>query len=233
MFRDKLRYGQDPTDIHRSADATFRAPLRWQRRIDSGKDGGVDRTVFTCSWSDWFIEEADAWRDDGWEVIRRCPDLIFQVLTKRAGRMADHLPAYWDEIRGRCWLGVSAEDQRNYDRRRASVDADLAPVMWWSLEPLLGPIDLDLAGYRHRPAWSVIGGESGPKARPFDLDWARSLVVQCRAGGVAAFVKQAGSHPVEGGRRLALRDPHGGDPSEWPEDLRVREFPAIPEVAPA
>lgn len=236
MFTDKIRYGQDPKDIHRSADATVRLPLKWQREIRSGKRASDARLVFTCSWSDWFIEEADAWRDEGWEIIRQCPDLIFQILTKRASRIADHLPTFWGEIRDRCWLGASAEDQKNYDRRRPFIDADLAPVMWWSLEPMLGPIELRLGEYRHQPAWCVVGGESGPNARPFDLAWARSTVEQCRAAGVACFVKQMGAKPAvelrdlnnpqyRGSMGFSYRDPKGGDPAEWPEDLRVREFP--------
>lgn len=93
--------------------------------------------------------------------------------------------------------------------------------------------------------WIVIGGESGPGARPFDLAWARSTIAQCRAAGVPVFCKQLGAHvvfdgfqpagawwPVHDawaqtaqGFRVTLRDRKGGDPSEWPEDLRVREFP--------
>jgi len=83
----------------------------------------------------------------------------------------------------------------------------------------------------------IVGGESGPGARPLDVAWARSIVQQCRATGVPVFVKQLGSNPaplrVEAGsvlERLWLRDRKGGDPAEWPEDLRVREFPrgAVP-----
>jgi hypothetical protein len=87
--------------------------------------------------------------------------------------------------------------------------------------------------------WVIVGGESGPGARPFDLSWARSIVEQCKAAGVACFVKQAGSNPFDSARQscppdecmihgyswLTLKARKGGDPSEWPEDLRVREFP--------
>lgn len=86
-------------------------------------------------------------------------------------------------------------------------------------------------------SWVVVGGESGRKAREFDVAWARSIVAQCRAAGVAVFVKQLGVNPQglperdsdaerAGKRRLrVLDDSHGGDPGEWPEDMRVREFP--------
>lgn len=81
--------------------------------------------------------------------------------------------------------------------------------------------------------WVIVGGESGSRARPMDLAWARSLVQQCKAAGVAAFVKQLGSVPVQcdeatlPGEPFAihLHESHGRDMSEWPEDLRVREWP--------
>jgi protein gp37 len=150
-------------------------------------------------------------------------------------------------------MGTSVEDQEQAGKRIPHLLAVPAAVRFLSCEPLLEDLDLtpwlspdrfprsireaetwgDGVPVPSGIAWIVIGGESGPKARPFDLGWARSLVAQCRAGGVAAFVKQLGTHPVEGGRRPSLRDPHGGDPAEWPADLRVREFPAIPEAVGA
>ena len=87
--------------------------------------------------------------------------------------------------------------------------------------------------------WIIIGGESaqgGAQARPFDLAWARSTIAQCKAAGVPVFCKQVGSNPVWGdessslGRALreggyTLKDRAGADPSEWPEDLRIQQFP--------
>ncbi|TXH54378.1 MAG: DUF5131 family protein, partial [Desulfurellales bacterium] len=77
--------------------------------------------------------------------------------------------------------------------------------------------------------WCIVGGESGHGARPFNIQWARDLRDQCKAAGVPFFFKQAGAHAHcgDGGYPLALTDKKGGDPSEWPEDLRVREFPAV------
>lgn len=97
--------------------------------------------------------------------------------------------------------------------------------------------------FKHIPNWIVIGGESGPNARPFDITWARDTVRQCQQAGVAVFVKQMGSKPFigtgdsdhswydgknfrDGCLGLKLKHPKGEDPSEWPEDLRVREYPA-------
>ena len=75
----------------------------------------------------------------------------------------------------------------------------------------------------------ICGGESGPKSRPMELDWARSLIAQCRNTDVAVFMKQTGR--VYAKRHGFTRDPiKGGDPGDWPTDLRVREFPCVPEA---
>lgn len=104
-----------------------------------------------------------------------------------------------------------------------------------SCEPLLEHVDLTawLAPESLGASsidWIIIGGESGHKARPFDLSWARSLVSQARSAGAAPFVKQLGAVPISTfapgcDEFLDLRDAAGGDMAEWPEDLRVREFP--------
>ncbi len=103
------------------------------------------------------------------------------------------------------------------------VDAHLRGL---SVEPLwerLPPTELDLTGID----WLILGGESGSRkhARPFDLAWAEELREHCRVQGVAFFLKQLGRNPVVDGKRLPLADPHGGDWNEWPDHLRVREFP--------
>lgn len=234
MFRDMIRYGKDPKHIHRSADATFNLPMKLQREVEAGRRSGEGRMVFTCSWSDWFIKEADAWREEAWAVIRRCPDLIFQVLTKRPERMADHLPVFWPEIRDRCWLGASAEDQKNYDARRPYIDSDLAPVMWWSLEPLLGPIAMGFDDYTHKPSWVVVGGESGllsEPIRPMHPAWPRSIRDECHESGVAYHFKQWGEWLPDGQSNPYLADVIGGRDSHALRliDLDGRDFTGGPE----
>lgn len=121
MYREKARYGQDPTKVVRSK-TTFNAPLKW-------KDA---RKVFTCSWSDWFIEEADAWREEAYEIIRRTPHQ-YQVLTKRIERGASYLPP---EILPNMWLGVSVESRRYLERVDMLRDMPAA-IRFLSIEPLL------------------------------------------------------------------------------------------------
>src|ERR1700752_1072559 len=112
MFTEQRRYGRDPSVVTRCSDSTFYAPTRakkW-RELPEGA------LVFTCSWSDWFHEDADPWRDEAWEVIHQRPDLTWQILTKRPERIAGRLPAWWGdadcEAPENVWLGVSIENRR-------------------------------------------------------------------------------------------------------------------------
>lgn len=248
MFRDKERYGQDPTKVHRSSKATFDKPLKWQREAERGDRVGHDCLVFTCSWSDWFIEEADgAWRDDMWAITKACSLLTFQILTKRPERMRQMLTSpRWAAMKPlpNVWLGVSVEDQMTADERIPLLLDTPAAIRWISAEPLLGPLDLDrieavCSTWRKGLTigtyldWVVVGGESGPGARPFHLNWAHDLIDQCRAAGVPVFVKQVGARPViDRDDSRIIRDRKGGDMSEWPSSIRIREFPR-PVAVPA
>jgi protein gp37 len=133
------------------------------------------------------------------------------------------------------WWGVSVENQATADERISILLQTPAAVRFLSVEPLLEHVDLRLLSRWPRPDWVIIGGESGPNARLCHVDWIRSIVNYCRAANVAPFVKQLGAFACIGSRwltgphvigdLLALKHPKGGDPAEWPEDLRVREFP--------
>jgi protein gp37 len=218
-------------------------------------------------------------------VMALCEQHTFQILTKRPDRMllwfsaerpaildrlflAGKMPDRWwgshinfiqsDGLRNwplsNCWLGVSVENQATADTRIPLLLKTPAAVRFVSYEPALSGVDLtrylslglDLV---------IVGGESGPGARPFDIEWVRQTIEQCKAAGVACFVKQLGAVPMlpanglvyycdgsdwpEGtrfgnrtgdrefnGRQILLKDRKGGDWDEWPSDLRVREFPA-------
>jgi protein gp37 len=129
MYRDKKRYGQDPTLVVRSHPATFNNPRRVKEPT----------LIFTCSWSDFFIEEADQWRPEAWEIIRATPQHTYQILTKRPERMDVNLPPGWPFPN--VWLGVSVENQKMADRRIPILLQTPAVVRFISAEPLLGPID--------------------------------------------------------------------------------------------
>jgi protein gp37 len=217
------------------------APLRWRR----------PRRIFVNSMSDLFHSGVPSeYIAAVFGVMAAAPQHTFQCLTKRTDRMRAWFcwDQYFGALRSdtlrhnryhaekyigielpevhangidwplpNVWLGVSVE-REDYVHRIEDLQACPATVRFLSLEPLLGPLpDLDLHGI----SWVIIGGESGPGARPLELDWIRDIREQCRRAGVACFVKQLGRVWA----REHLADPKGGDMSRWPDDLRVREMP--------
>lgn len=195
MFREQRRYGNDPEEVRRSK-TRFDAPLKWKE----------PKLVFTCSWSDWFHKDADSWRDEAWDIIRRTPHHTYQILTKRHGRIAKNLPSDWPLPN--VWLGVSAEDDDWYHRRASAlreVPGDF--VRFISAEPLLGRIHTGKASLRYRRInWVIAGGESGPGSRPMDVEWACTLKDKCAAADVPFFLKQLGGHPDKRQNEKAVMD---------------------------
>jgi protein gp37 len=157
---------------------TFEDPLHWPKRL----------RIFTCSWSDWFIEDADPWREDAWDIVRRTPQHTYQILTKRPERIPAALPDDWGMGWRNVWLGVSIEDQRYVQRKEILCEVP-SMTRFISAEPLLGPIDLGSLEGIH---WVITGGESGPNSRMMRPDWARSIREQCAGSGTAYFHKQNG-----------------------------------------
>lgn len=216
------------------SEAYWREPLKWNRKAAAD---GIRRRVFCASMADVFEqvparnEKANAVmraaRGRLFRLIEATPHLDWLLLTKRPENVAFLVP--WGgelgEWPANVWLGTTAEDQKRYDERWPVVSRIPARVRFISHEPALGPLALRADGIR--PDWVITGGESGPGARPYDLAWARAIVAQCRAAGTACFVKQMGADPIDGeaGCEVHFRDRKGGDPSEWPYDLRVQEFP--------
>lgn len=216
MFTAQLRYGRNPAEVVRTG--TWGDPLRWQRRAAAR---GTTERVFTCSWSDWFHDDADAWRDEAWDIIRRCPNLTFQILTKRPERIVDHLPADWGQGWPNVWLGVSIE-RDDYCGRADILRQIQAAVRFISAEPLLGPLpSLNLTGID----WLIVGGESGPGYRPMEHAWARDLRDRAHAAGVAYFFKQSAAPRTETGIEL-----DGQVVREYPAPRRV-ELPLFAAVS--
>lgn len=153
-------------------------PLHWRK----------PRMVFINSMSDLFHEfVSDSFIAQVFGVMRDCPRHTFQLLTKRAGRLPSIMTRLgrWPQ---NVWMGVTVEDRAN-SWRISDLRKCPAPVRFLSCEPLLEDLgELDLDGID----WCICGGESGPGARPMDLDWARSIRDQCVAAGVPFLFKQVG-----------------------------------------
>lgn len=208
-------------------DKHWAEPLRWNRAAEAA---GERRRVFCASMADVFEDrrDLDAERERLWYLIGRTPWLDWQLLTKRPENVAEMTPWGYDAWPTNVWLGTTVEDQRRADERIPHLACIPAEVRFLSCEPLLGAVDLFSAGglvYNHGSEgyrdfdghwiegweggfengveWVIVGGESGPKHRPLDLDHARSLRDQCQTAGVPFFFKQVGGRtPTAGGDTL-------------------------------
>lgn len=170
-------------------------PLRWRK----------PRRVFVNSVSDLFHPDVpDEFIRRVFEVMETAHEHTFQVLTKRPQRMARLVPTFYDipddAPIANIWLGVSVENQRYADLRIPHLLATPAAVRFLSVEPLLGAVDLSILPLRvvgnllttPRIGWVIVGGESGPGARPMHVQWARDLRDQCVSANVPFFFKQWG-----------------------------------------
>lgn len=218
-----------------AAESTWREPLKWNRQALAD---GVRRRVFCASLADVFehytgpdAQAVRVARQLLFLLTKQTPGLLWLLLTKRPDHVLAMVPAQWLALWPRnVWIGFTAEDQDNFDARWRIARNIPAPVVFTSIEPQIGPIvlpdDYLSAGER---VWPFIGGESGHGAREFNPAWADRIVSQCKAAGVPVFVKQMGSNPTlrSGSGWGPITDKKGGDPSEWPAQLRVRQIPQM------
>lgn len=227
------------------------------------------------------IEPVEKARSRLFGIIDRTPNLDWLLVTKRPENIPHFWPGWIEDFgsgraashRKNVWLLTSVENQETANVRIPFLKKcrDLVPVLGLSIEPLLGPVDLKfflkhpaMPDFIVRPGsvpveyipvvgidWVIVGGESGGGARAFDVQWARSIIGQCKATRVPCFVKQLGAKPYFLDRNspmgspdpgdnettvypvveLKIKDPKGGDPQEWPEDLRVRQLPQSRDIA--
>lgn len=183
----------------RTSPAYWRQPLKWNR---IAAELGERHRVFCASLADVFDSDGVevSWLADLARLIEQTPSLDWLLLTKRpenfwrwkaaTGQSASD-PVRWPD---NVWLGVTVENRVEADHRLPFLLDQKSAVRFLSCEPLLGAVDLRpwLAG-GHAIDWVIVGGESGPKARPFHLEWAEDLVEQCEEFGAAPFVKQLGA----------------------------------------
>jgi len=213
MYRDKERFNQDATKVIRSSKPIWDKAYKFKE----------PKKIFTCSWSDFFIEEADEWRPEAWKVIKDNPQHTWQILTKRPERINDHLPDDWGEGYDNVWLGISVESMGVFITRHNYFLEVNAKVRFISFEPLLSVIGAMSGAYD----WIIIGGESGNdngnyRYRECKLKWFEFLITMAGVKNIKVFVKQLGTHLS---KELKLKDRHGGNIDEWHKELQIREFP--------
>lgn len=230
----------------RTSAANWMQPIKWnaaQRKLAQMELSTPRPRVFCASLADWLDPEVDIeWLADLLEIIYGAPMLDWLMLTKRPEMWMERMLGVLEFWRtsgvsndGVCewlkdwlwffgkgkpplniWIGTTVEDQARARIRIPQLMKIPATIRFLSCEPLLEPIDLNLSTLEPSldPDWVICGGESGPGCRPMELGWARDLYHQCFGAGVSFFMKQLGGHPVK-----------RGELQQFPEDLRVRQFP--------
>lgn len=213
------RYGWNvwgPSEPRRTfGDKHWAEPIKWNSAAATRR---VRERVFCSSMCDNFEDHPTITAElfKLWPLIRSTPWLDWQLLTKRADRIADNLPGDWNNGYPNVWLGVSIENM-DYAWRADCLRDIPAVVRFVSYEPALGPLNqLDLTGLD----WIIFGGESGPRFRQADLQWSRDMRDKCRDAGVAYFHKQSSHRFTERGTLL--------------DGVEVREYPTprVPQSSP-
>jgi protein gp37 len=219
-------------------DKHWNEPLKWNATAERAQKSDL---VFCASMSDVFEkrEELIVHRARLRKMVDSTPWLNYQLLTKRPHNAeplwaqaqydsfngADSLGPLWQP---NVWLGTTVEDCGRRDERIPHLFRSGAKTKFLSMEPLLEKVSIADYLVDGGPDWVIVGGESGPGARPFDLRWAELVLEECRAASVAFFMKQMGSKPTLDGGPVRFIG-KGDDPDEWPPHLRVQEFPSLHE----
>ena len=207
MYRRDEAVGKDPSVVQKTAN--FNLPVR---RLRSGQFKGEYKVpsgshIYTCFSSDFFHPDADAWREEAWDMIRERADCSFFMITKRPERIGDHLPADWGEGWDHVIIAVTCENQEMIDKRLPvylSLPLYHHSVM---IEPMLTAVDLGpyIDDYRSADGSPVIrhvsvGGESGTKARPCDYSWVEAVHSQCEKNGITFYYHQTGARLIKDGK---------------------------------
>ena len=202
-------------------DKHWNEPRKWDRQAAAL---GIRPRVFCASMADVFEDREDLklHRMRLWELIRETPNLDWLLLTKRPENVLGMVPEVWARygFPRHAWIGTTAEDDKWWARRVPALLQIPASVRFVSVEPMLGPITESLIGVD----WVLVGGESGPGARLMEKEWATDLLARCREVGVAYHFKQKGDALA---KEMGCASHKGGDPAEWPEELRVQQFPVF------
>lgn len=194
VYRGDAKRGIDSSIVTKTA--AFDAPVK---RLKNGnykiKSGQM---VWTCFSSDFFVPDADPWREECWDMMRERSDLHFFFITKRIERLAECTPHDWGDGWDNVTICCTMENQEMVDYRMPIYRH--APIKHKIIicEPILGPIDLSpwLGSWAEQV---VAGGESGAKARPCNYDWLLSLHDQCVAAGIPFQFRQTGSNFIKDG----------------------------------
>jgi protein gp37 len=200
FFLDRVRK-KNGADIYRTKQA-FYYPLQKDRfgrfKIQSGE------LIRVCMTSDFFLEEADEWRREAWEIIRRRPDVKFFLLTKRPQRVKECLPAGWKDGWDNVMLNVSCENQKRADERIPILLELPFRHKGIMCAPFIGPVSISDYLSSGQIEQVICGGENYDGARPCSFDWVKSLRAECEAHGTTFCFIETGTNFIKDGKRYYM-----------------------------
>lgn len=180
---------------------TFTMPIETMKRSGEYKIKS-NQIVYLCFRSDFFIEEADPWRSDCWDIIKKRPDLHFIFITKRIDRFYTCIPNDWGDGYSNLTIGCTIENQKNADYRLSLFSQ--MPIQHKNIicQPLLE--DLNIEKYLNQIELVVVGGESDSNARPLNYDWVQNIRKQCITHNVSFQFRQCGTHFIKDNKLYKL-----------------------------
>jgi len=201
FFLDKKR-DRDASIVTKSK-TNFLLPIRNSRdgtyKVASGTEVGV------CFTSDFFIEEADAWREDAWQIIKSRTDLSFLICTKRIDRFEKCIPSDWGDGYDNVKIAVTAENQKMADRRLPILLNIKAKCKYVFVAPILEAVDLSKYLSSKTINGVFVGGESYENARPCNFEWVKHIKETCQNYGVFFDFHQTGSNFVMNGKVYKIK----------------------------
>ena len=202
FFLDQ-RYSRDTNIITRNKN-DFDLPLKKDKNGNWKMASGSN--VRVCMASDFFIEEADEYRDEAWDIIRQRKDLMFSLLTKRAERIKDHLPEDWGDGWDNVTFAVSCENQKRLDERMPYLMALPVKHTWISMKPFIGEIDAEEYLKQGKVEWVLVGGENYQGRRPCHYEWVKKVYDTCVKYDVRFTFAQTGTVFVKDGIEYKIPD---------------------------
>ena len=200
-YLDRMR-GKSGSDVYKTKTG-FKYPLSKDKtgrlKIQSGE------MISVCMTSDFFLEEADEWRAEAWEIMRKRSDVIFLLLTKRIGRVRDCLPEDWGDGWDNIFLNVTVENQQRADER-IPILLDL-PFKHKGLHcaPLLGPLDIGKYLESGQIEQVACGGENYGGSRPCDFDWVKALREECVSRDITFCFMETGTVFIKDGKQYRIK----------------------------
>lgn len=201
-FLDK-RYGRDTNEVVRNK-SDFNLPVKKDREGNYKLPGGS--FVRVCMASDFFLEEADAWRDEAWDFIRRRPDVTFSLLTKRAERIKECLPPDWGKGWDNVSFSVSCENQKRLEQRMPYLLDIPAKHRWVSLKPFIGEVDVAPYLATGKIETVLAGGENYLGSRPLHYEWVKKVHDACVEYDVQLIFGQTGNVFIRDGKEYKIRN---------------------------